>query len=93
MTPDKPFQRLLVDSTVRRDRRCYCSVPRRPHRRRTGADEDRKSRDAARERLQTATTGARDVIGQCAATLRRLARGRRHAADRYTTAFHRFLHA
>jgi len=61
----------------------------RPRARRTGAHQDRKSRDAARQRLQAAATGARDVIDQRAATLRRLARWRGRGAYRRTSALHR----
>ena len=61
---------------ARRHRRRHAPVSRRSRCRGTGADEDRKSRDAARERLQAATTGARDVIGQRATTLHRVTRGR-----------------
>ena len=61
----------------------------RPRARRTGAHQDRKSRDAARQRLQAAATGARDVIDQRAATLRRLARWRGRATYRRTSALHR----
>ena len=61
----------------------------RPRARRTGAHQDRKSRDAARQRLQAAATGARDVIDQRAATLRRLDRWHGCATYRRTSALHR----
>lgn len=61
----------------------------RPRARRTGAHQDRKSRDAARQRLQAAATGARDVIDQRAPTLRRLDRWRGRATYRRTSALHR----
>jgi len=65
-------------------------VSRRPSGRGTVAVQDRQSRDDASERLQAATAGARDVIEQRAATLRRLARGRRGATYRRATALYRY---
>jgi len=51
---------------------------------------DRKSRDAASQCLQATSTGARGVIGQRAATLHRLARGRWLASHRHIATFRRY---
>ena len=66
------------------------AVSRRRRRRRAGPDKDRKSRDAAGRRVQAASTGSRDVIGQRRAALHRLATWLRGATYLRTAALHRY---